>query len=148
MDFWYLRTSHRATVLGLYLWGFFCSCWFLGSLFPPPEVVFFFFFSCLDVICLRGALPLPGNFGWFLSHSSSLLSGRGEDCKHVLLPSRDSPHGHDLPCIPMSILFSSLVLSCRPPPIHMSCHRSYGTWSSFYLGFSLSLSFLMNLEFR
>ena len=39
-------------------------------------------------------------------------------------------------CIPISILFSSLVLSCRPPPIHTSCHSSYGTWSSFYLEFS------------
>jgi len=46
VDFWYLLISRRATVPGLYLWGFFT---------PPVEGALFR--AALVASCLRGALP-------------------------------------------------------------------------------------------
>ena len=46
VDFWYLRISRRATVPGLYLWGFF-----------TPPVAGALLRAALVASCLRGALP-------------------------------------------------------------------------------------------
>merc|ERR1712178_171393 len=46
VDFWYLLISRRATVPGLYLWGFFT---------PPVEGALFL--AALVASCLRGAFP-------------------------------------------------------------------------------------------
>ena len=77
VDFWYRLISWRATVLGLYLWGFFCGlgCWLFGSFFTPPFAVPFF--STLGYSCFHGALPLPCSGRCWQNHLSSLLSGRG-----------------------------------------------------------------------
>merc|ERR1711994_459408 len=46
VDFWYLRISRRATVPGLYLWGFFT---------PPVDGALFL--AALVASCFLGALP-------------------------------------------------------------------------------------------
>jgi hypothetical protein len=46
VDFWYLLISRRATVPGLYLWGFFT---------PPVEGALFL--AALVASCFLGALP-------------------------------------------------------------------------------------------
>ena len=54
MDFWYLRISRRATVPGLYLWGFL-----------TPPVAGADLRAALVASCLRGALPpVDGEKRW------------------------------------------------------------------------------------
>ena len=75
VDFWYRQISRSATVPGRYFQTFSLPCWEVDCIFPPPctflpfvpfvpFVPFFFVFLGWTCGCFRGALPLPGSFGW------------------------------------------------------------------------------------